>query len=276
MDNELDFTPYLIKQSKEAASALNEPSTDSALLPLSQAEQDKGSGRAFTGIRALDERIATGNLNAYDYFKAKHLGINLTAYVQGDFNHKVANTSKATQGIYDTLKALELGDSIINKAQDNSGMLNGMSRWLNEKSGGLWSLNHDLAQTDNLVTNYAYSVARSLGNGKTNLEQQKDAKNMTAFRAKTKEENTSRMAQNQDINLTFLRNQIAELESLGGRVSPELYDKVQEYERKIEYINKNNGKIDLKEYNAISGDYTKYFSQNKNKGGDDEIVKYRK
>ncbi|STP14302.1 Uncharacterised protein [Helicobacter cinaedi] len=56
---------------------------------------------------------------------------------------------------------------------------------------------------------------------------------MTAFRAKSKEENTSRMAQNQDINLTFLRNQIAELEALGGRVSPELYDKSKSMKEKL-------------------------------------------
>ena len=290
MEEEIDFTPFLVSRPYPQRSdndvtsgnhSAKENISNDAVGERRIADsspQDNADTLRHTGIKELDNKINKGDLTAWDYYKAKNLGIDLRVYMQGDFNHKVANTSKATQGVYDTLKALELGDSIINKAQDNSGVLNGMSRWLNEKSGGLWSLDHDLAQTDNLVTNYAYSVARSLGNGKTNLEQQKDAKNMTAFRAKSKEENTSRMAQNQDINLTFLRNQIAELEALGGRVSPELYDKVQEYERKIDYINSKNGKIDLKEYNAIRGDYGKYFhhKQGTQQGGDDEIIRRKR
>ncbi len=302
MEEEIDFTPFLVsrpypqrsdndvtsgnhlrdskdfERTADLMSSSPSKSLENSQSNTANLNHSGGNPSHKTGIRELDKKINEGDLTAWDYYKAKNLGIDLRVYMQGDFNHKVANTSKATQGVYDTLKALELGDSIINKAQDNSGVLNGMSRWLNEKSGGLWSLDHDLAQTDNLVTNYAYSVARSLGNGKTNLEQQKDAKNMTAFRAKSKEENTSRMAQNQDINLTFLRNQIAELEALGGRVSPELYDKVQEYERKIDYINSKNGKIDLKEYNAIRGDYGKYFHQKAitQQGGDDEIIRRKR
>lgn len=204
-----------------------------------------------TGIKDLDDKINNRDLTYFDYYRAKQMGVDLTMYMQGDFHHKIANTTRATQGVYDTLKTLEMGDEIIQKAQDNSGVWNGLKRKLNHLTGGFFSLDHELAQTDNLVTTYAYATARSLGNGKTNLEQQRDAKNITAFKAKSKEENTSRMGQNQDVNLTYLKNQIAEVESLGGSISPQLRNRVNEYEQKIAYINANNGKIDRQIYKNI-------------------------
>lgn len=238
-NQDIDFNSFLIP-------------TESATQASSQAEGDTGLPK--TGIKELDEKIASGNLSMFDYYKAKNfLGIDMNLYINGNLNlnQKIANTTKATQGIYDTIKSLELGDNIIEKAQNNSGVLNGLRRKANELTGGFYSLEHDLAQTDNLATTYAYSVARALGNGKTNLEQQRDAKAMNAFKAKSAEENTSRMGQNQDIQLTYLKNQIAELESLGGRVPNEVYERLREYERKIDYINANNGKIDIKKYKSL-------------------------
>ena len=273
MDDDIDFSQFLIPN-EGASESKGEVSLSSGAEMSAPRRASGGEGNSLarsqdlawseatnseamplrTGIRDLDERIKSGNLSMFDYYKARNfLGIDMNLMINGNLNlnQKIANTTKATQGIYDTIKALELGDNIIEKAQNNSGFWNGVSRKMNEVSGGLWSLNHDLAQTDNLATTYAYSVARALGNGKTNLEQQRDAKAMNAFKAKSAEENTSRMGQNQDINLTYLKNQIAELESLGGRVPSDVYEKLREYERKIAYINAKNGKIDINEYKSL-------------------------
>lgn len=220
--------------------------------------QDEPTAQSYrTGIESLDEKIANNKLSMFDYYVSKnYLGIDMNLMINGNLNlnQKIANTTKATHDIYETLKSLELGDEIIDKAQNNSGAINGIRRWLNHKSEGVISLPHELAQTDNLATTYAYAIARALGNGKTNLEQQKDAKIMNAFKGKSPEENTSRMGQNQAIMLTYLKNQIAEAQAQGARVHPSVFDKLKEYEDKISYIDANNGKIDIKTYQNI-GNY---------------------
>ena len=271
---DIDFTSFLKEIQPNQQQHTESTKQDSIHIPDSMPTQTQGNntdtqGLGLTGIEALDKRIQDRKLTMFDYYMARnYLGIDLNVYLQGDLNHKITNATKATADIFDTLKTLELGDEIIQNAPENSGIWNGLSRKLNQMSGGVWGINHDLAQIDNALHQYAYSTARSLGNGKTNLEQQKDAKQMTAFKARSEEENISRMAQNQEYNLTYLRNQIANLQALGKEVPIGVLDKLSEYEKKVRFINRNKGKINMKEYNAIKGDYAQYFeSQMENAKG---------
>ncbi|WP_162982280.1 hypothetical protein [Helicobacter labacensis] len=108
------------------------------------------------------------------------------------------------------------GDDIIHKVQDNSGKWNGFKRWLNQKTGGVVGIDLELAQTDNSINQYIYSLARAMNKGKTTNQTIEDAKNLSALKLRSREENAARMAENQSVLLTFLEQQINQLRALGG------------------------------------------------------------
>ncbi len=76
---------------------------------------------------------------------------------------------------------------------------------------------------------------------------------MTMWGARSKEENTARSAQTQEMLLNSLQKNIQMLESLGGNVSPLMLAKIKEYQDKADYINETSGKIDLKKYQSLTG-----------------------
>ncbi|ANT43234.1 hypothetical protein [Helicobacter phage DeM53M] len=69
------------------------------------------------------------------------------------------------------------------------------------------------------------------------------AQEMTAWGARSKEENTARISQTQEILLNSLNKNIKMLESLGGSVSPLMLAKMKEYQDKANYINETSGKL---------------------------------
>ncbi|MGL2560204.1 Coiled-coil domain-containing protein, partial [Helicobacter pylori] len=67
----------------------------------------------------------------------------------------------------------------------------------------------------------------------------------------SKEENTARIAQTQEMLLNSLKKNMQMLEALGGNVSPLVLAKIKEYQDKADYINETGGKIDLKKYKTL-------------------------
>ncbi len=175
----------------------------------------------------------------------------LLGWFKSENQTKVKNLTSATSKIYDGLKALNLGDRLIEKAQDNSGIFSALKRIANEKTNGLFSLNSDEAETVNALKNYSYSTARQIGGQLTN-QKIKDAQEMTKFGFRSKEENTARATQTQEILLNSLRKNLQMLESLGGSVSPLMLAKIKEHQDKADYINETSGKIDLKKYQSLA------------------------
>ncbi|WP_104751469.1 hypothetical protein [Helicobacter salomonis] len=159
--------------------------------------------------------------------------------------------TKATANLYDTLKALDLGDNIITKAQDNSGKWNGFMRWLNQRSGGVIGISPELAATDNAINQYSYFLARAMNSGKTTNQTIEDAKNISAFKARSAQENTARMGENQSIALHYLAEQINELQALGGRVPPDVVQSYLKHKARVQYIQQHGGKIDLDTYHKV-------------------------
>ncbi|WQS68950.1 Coiled-coil domain-containing protein [Helicobacter pylori] len=210
-----------------------------------------------TGIKYLDNKIKNRSLSAFDYYMArKYLGMDLNVNLNGNLNitsenqTRVKNLTSATSKIYDGIKALNLGDRLIEKAQDNSGIFSALKRFANEKTNGFYGLNSDEAETVNALKNYSYSTARQMGGQLTN-QKIKDAQEMTKFGFRSKEENTARIAQTQEVLLNSLRKNLQMLESLGGSVSPLMLAKIKEYQDKADYINEMSGKIDLKKYQSL-------------------------
>ncbi|GAA8112708.1 hypothetical protein HpNP41_14030 [Helicobacter pylori] len=75
---------------------------------------------------------------------------------------------------------------------------------------------------------------------------------MVNFGARSKEENTARITQTQEVLLNSLKKNMKMLESLGGNVSALMLAKIKEYQDKSDYINENSGKIDLKKYQSLT------------------------
>ncbi|MGL2716111.1 Coiled-coil domain-containing protein [Helicobacter pylori] len=212
----------------------------------------------LTGIKYLDNKIKSRSLSAFDYYMArKYLGMDLNVNLNGNLNivsenqTRVKNLTSATSKIYDGLKALNLGDRLIQKAQDNSGFFSALKRLANEKTNGFYSLSSDEAETVNALKNYSYSTARQMGGQLTN-QKIKDAQEMTKFGFRSKEENTARLGENQGRLIQILEQDINSLESLGGRASNSVMLELLKHKKRLEHIQKNQGRIKLKEYQEIT------------------------
>ncbi|GAA9287847.1 hypothetical protein HpHA233_10920 [Helicobacter pylori] len=213
-----------------------------------------------TGIAYLDDKIKNRSIMAFDYYMAKKfLGLDLNVNLNGNLNVKsenktrLASINKATQDVFDDIKALDLGDDLIKKAQDHSGIINHVKLWINHKTGGLKGVDYDLAKTENARLSYANRVAKTMAQGGQVTQKVRDeAKAMTSWEFRSKEENTARATQTQEILLNSLRKNLQMLESLGGSVSPLMLAKIKEHQNKIDFINETGGKIDLKKYQSLT------------------------
>ncbi|WRD44157.1 Coiled-coil domain-containing protein [Helicobacter pylori] len=214
-----------------------------------------------TGIAYLDNKIKNKTITAFDYYMAKKfLGMDLNVNLNGNLQIKsenktrLASINKATQDIFDDIKALDLGDDLIKKAQEHSGLINQVKLWLNHKTRGLKGVDYDLAKTDNARISYANRVAKTMAQGGQVTQKLRDeAKAMTIWGARSKEENTARIVQTQEMLLNSLKKNMQMLESLGGSVSPLVLAKMKAYQDKADYINRMSGKIDLKKYQSLTG-----------------------
>ncbi|WP_240146643.1 hypothetical protein [Helicobacter pylori] len=204
------------------------------------------------------------NINFNNISNNKNIGIEVGLEIQeaswmkspfksitGRGSDRVKNLTSATSKIYDGIKALNLGDRLIQKAQDNSGIFSAFKRFANEKTNGFIGLNSDEAETMNALKNYSYSTARQMGGQLTN-QKIKDAQEMTKFGFRNKEENTARLGENQGRLIQILEQDVNNLESLGGRVDQIVMLELLKHKKRLEYIQKNQGKIKLKEYQTIN------------------------
>ncbi len=259
----------LVPRTPESENKTNQGLTNQGLTNQSLANQanepikdlENEPSYLSTGIAYLDNKIKNRTITAFDYYMAKKfLGMDLNVNLNGNLNIKsenktrLASINKATQDIFDDIKALDLGDDLIKKAQEHSGLINQVKLWINHKTRGLKGVDYDLAKTDNARISYANRVAKTMAQGGQVTQKLRDeAKAMTMWGARSKEENTARSAQTQEMLLNSLKKNMQMLESLGGNVSPLMLAKIKEYQDKADYINETSGKIDLKKYQSLTG-----------------------
>ncbi|NHA54578.1 Coiled-coil domain-containing protein [Helicobacter pylori] len=213
-----------------------------------------------TGIAYLDNKIKNRSITAFDYYMAKKfLGLDLNVNLNGNLNIKsenktrLASINKAAQDIFDDIKALDLGDDLIKKAQEHSGLINQVKLWINHKTKGLKGVDYDLAQTDNARISYANRVAKTHAQGGQVTQKLRDeAKAATEWGARSKEENTARLGENQGRLIQILEQDVNNLESLGGKVPGSVILELLKHKKRLEHIQKNQGKITIKEYQQIN------------------------
>ncbi|UOS27831.1 Coiled-coil domain-containing protein [Helicobacter pylori] len=251
-------------ENKNNQALANQNLANQALEQLASAPQNLKEANEpsylSTGIAYLDNKIKNRSITAFDYYMAKKfLGLDLNVNLNGNLNIKsenktrLASINKVTQDIFDDIKALDLGDDLIKKAQDHSGIINQVKLWINHKTGGLKGVDYDLAKTDNARLSYANRVAKTMAQGGQVTQKLRDeAKAMTSWEFRSKEENTARATQTQEILLNSLRKNLQMLESLGGSVRPLMLAKIKEHQGKINYINDTSGKIDPKKYQSLA------------------------
>lgn len=247
-------------ENKNNQSLANQSLANSQALANQNLEENEPSYISSTGIAYLDDKIKNRSMTAFDYYMAKKfLGLDLNVNLNGNLNIKsenktrLASINKATQDIFDDIKALDLGDDLIKKAQEHSGIINQVKLWINHKTGGLKGVDYDLAKADNARLSYANRVAKTMAQGGQVTQKLRDeAKAMTSWGFRSKEENTARATQTQEILINSLRKNLQMLESLGGSVSPLMLAKIKEHQSKINYSNDTGGKIDLKKYQSLA------------------------
>ncbi len=247
-----DFTNYLYTPTMSVA-------TIRKAIFLARNGLKESNTKAFPIKPIRADMVSVGDVVVQNtsYMARKYLGMDLNVNLNGNLNitsenqTRVKNLTSATSKIYDGVKALNLGDRLIQKAQDNSGIFSALKRFANEKTNGFIGLNSDEAETMNALKNYAYSTARHMGGQLTN-QKIKDAQEMTKFGFRSKEENTARLGENQGRLVQILEQDMNNLESLGGEVPKSVILELLKHKKRLEYIQKNQGKIKLKEYQEIN------------------------
>ncbi|GAA7602755.1 hypothetical protein HpMMM19_12430 [Helicobacter pylori] len=250
-----------VPSTQESENKTNQNLANESLANQSVKDLEAEPSYLSTGIAYLDNKIKNRTITAFDYYMAKKfLGMDLNVNLNGNLQIKsenktrLASINKATQDIFDDIKALDLGDDLIKKAQEHSGLINQVKLWINHKTKGLKGVDYDLAKTDNARISYANRVAKTMAQGGQVTQKLRDeAKAMTMWGARSKEENTARISQTQETLLNSLKKNMQMLESLGGNVSPLMLVKVKAYQDKADYINETGGKIDLKKYQSLTG-----------------------
>lgn len=156
------------KKTPESENKNNQSLANQNLERLASENEANDPSYISTGIAYLDNKIKNRSVTAFDYYMAKKfLGLDLNVNLNGNLNLKsenktrLASINKATQDIFDDIKALDLGDDLIKKAQEHSGIINQVKLWINHKTGGLKGVDYDLAKTDNTRLSYANRVAKS-------------------------------------------------------------------------------------------------------------------
>ncbi len=156
-------------QSLANSQALANQSLANSQALANQSLEENEPSYISTGIAYLDDKIKNRSITAFDYYMAKKfLGLDLNVNLNGNLNIKsenktrLASINKATQDIFDDIKALDLGDDLIKKAQEHSGIINQVKLWINHKTGGLEGVDYDLAKTDNARLSYANRVAKTV------------------------------------------------------------------------------------------------------------------
>ncbi|KMT68455.1 hypothetical protein [Helicobacter pylori] len=246
---------------QESESKTNQNLANESLANQSVKDLEDEPSYLSTGIAYLDNKIKNRTITVFDYYMAKKfLGMDLNVNLNGNLNLKsenktrLASINKATQDIFDDIKALDLGDDLIKKAQEHSGLINQVKLWINHKTRGLKGVDYDLAKMDVAKNSYSNRVAKIYAQGGQVTQKLRDqAQEMVNFGARSKEENTARISQMQETLLNSLNKNLQMLESLGGNVSPLMLAKIKAYQDKADYINETRGKIDLKKYQSLTG-----------------------
>ncbi|STP14323.1 Uncharacterised protein [Helicobacter cinaedi] len=107
MEEEIDFTPFLVsrpypqrsdndvtsgnhlrdskdfERTADLMSSSPSKSLENSQSNTANLNHSGGNPSPKTGIRELDKKINEGDLTAWDYYKAKNLGIDLRVYMQG-------------------------------------------------------------------------------------------------------------------------------------------------------------------------------------------------
>lgn len=178
-------------------------------------ESQQLKAKTLTGIPYFDKKIKDGTLSAYDaYLAREYYGIDLTnsnskAQLKCDLNNP--DVAKIIKELELMLNYLENADEVL-KFSHLAGTKQGLETWLNEITGGLWSLDVERAKLKFAALKVTEAIAYIISKGNITNESRKDARKIFDLGFRSQKELISRTAQSRQIILNHIDNLLAVLE----------------------------------------------------------------
>lgn len=267
----MDFEKYIKDYEPEQKQSEDNP--QNANQSLEQAQSNDESNIALTGIPYLDNKIKDGTLSAYDaYLANKYMGVNfanlnIKAKLQADVKH--TNLGKTSDEIAKMVNALDNSDEVL-KRSDLAGTWNGISNYLNQKTGGWWSLSDDRKKLNVANEQLMANIADTMDNGKATNETRKRARENYGLGFRGQDEIVAGVTEAREAMLNRIDAQIANLEEKGGylNLDKEMLRKIQEHRQKQKFLTETmysnyGGNFNYTNYN--NSVYDKFYNQKKEK-----------
>ncbi|KAA6225926.1 MULTISPECIES: hypothetical protein [unclassified Campylobacter] len=213
-----------------------------------------------TGIKYLDEKIANDNLTAMDaYIARKYLGVdfnNINLKAKVNANLKTTNQNAINNSLTELSNGIDITTKAIEKSQENTGALAGFNRMLNDKTGGLWSLD-DKEQEFKVLNDgviYAHANAAKTGGKTSNLDVE-NARNIVGAGYSNKKDLLGKYIGSIKVQSAKLGNEISKALDLGINVDDRYLQKYENLLKGIEYFENNDkNKTDYQTFiNLITG-----------------------
>ena len=176
-------------------------------------------------------------------------------------------------------KALSASDEVL-KYSDEAGLKQGMSKKLNDLTGGIWEMSDRRAKYDNALRNFndISGQALSRGGNNSNKAQEEQRKNLGG-NFTSADGVRSRLLQQRETLLRYMQDEIKGLESMGFKINNNT-TLMQNYikERKKQDYLKNTDDFNYDDYESAFSKYAKNKTQNtqNNAYNDDGLLRRNK
>lgn len=219
------------------------------------------------------------NITAYDGYLLDKFGKGLNVKAKQDVDFKSRSINEPIKRLTVLNKALSASDEVL-KYSDEAGLKQGMSKKLNDLTGGIWEMSERRAKYDNALRNFndISGQALSRGGNNSNKAQEEQRKNLGG-NFTSADGVRSRLLQQRETLLRYMQDEIKGLESMGFKINNNT-TLMQNYikERKKQDYLKNTDDFNYDDYESAFSKYAKNKTQNtqNNAYNDDGLLRRNK
>lgn len=219
------------------------------------------------------------NITAYDGYLLDKFGKGLNVKAKQDVDFKSRSINEPIKRLTVLNKALSASDEVL-KYSDEAGLKQGMSKKLNDLTGGIWEMSDRRAKYDNALRNFndISGQALSRGGNNSNKAQEEQRKNLGG-NFTSADGVRSRLLQQRETLLRYMQDEIKGLESMGFKINNNT-TLMQNYikERKKQDYLKNTDDFNYDDYESAFSKYAKNKTQNttNNAYNDDGLLRRNK
>lgn len=226
-----------------------------------------------------DTQNTQNNITAYDGYLLDKFGKGLNVKAKQDVDFKSRSINEPIKRLTVLNKALSASDEVL-KYSDEAGLKQGMSKKLNDLTGGIWEMSERRAKYDNALRNFndISGQALSRGGNNSNKAQEEQRKNLGG-NFTSADGVRSRLLQQRETLLRYMQDEIKGLESMGFKINNNT-TLMQNYikERKKQDYLKNTDDFNYDDYESAFSKYAKNKTQNtqNNAYNDDGLLRRNK